>query len=156
MRYLGPAVLLVMISCGPGDVEGDQVQQAPEPDQERQQSAEGLWDRTFVSVTVTEGDEPRQLVPDTRIEVTFEERENQGVVRWAAGCNAFGGEVEITADRLLLGEVGGTEMGCRDQFQEQDEWLLGFFDSDPHWRLSDDRLTLTSGETVIELEANGD
>lgn len=133
--------LLTLIACGS---DGDEAEQAPAD----------LWGRTFISTVVTEDGEPRPLVPDTRIRVTFEEREERGVVRWEAGCNTFGGEVEIGAERLLVGEITGTEIGCPDELHEQDNWLGGFLGSDPRWRSSDDRLTLTSGDTVIELEVS--
>jgi heat shock protein HslJ len=138
---LASALSLLTIACGS---DGEEAEQAPAD----------LWGHTFISTTVTEDGEPRPLVPDTRIQVTFEEREEHGVARWEAGCNIFGTEVEITAESLLVGEIAGTEMGCRDDLHEQDEWLGGFFGSDPRWQLSDERVTLTSDETVIELEAS--
>jgi len=133
--------LVVLLACGSG---GDEAQQIPGE----------LWGRTFISTAATENGEPRPLAPDTRIEVTFNEREDQGVVGWQAGCNTFGADVEITADSLVVGVIAGTEIGCLDVLHAQDEWLAGFFGSDPRWRLNDDRLILTSGETVIELEAS--
>ncbi len=60
--------------------------------------------------------------------------------------------VEITRDDLRLGTIGGTEIGCSDEFQQQDEWLVEFFGSDPEWSLSGDRLRLSSDATVIELK----
>lgn len=111
-------------------------------------TANDLWDRTFISAAVTENGKPRPLVPDTHISVTFGGRD----VGWQAGCNSAGADVEITADRLRLGTIASTLIGCSDQLNEQDEWLLDFFRSDPKWRLSDDRLVLSSDETVIELE----
>ena len=56
-----------------------------------------LWGRTFISAAVTEDGEPRPLVPDTRIRVTFEQRDGQRVAGWHAGCNHFGADLEITA-----------------------------------------------------------
>jgi heat shock protein HslJ len=139
---LAPLMSLVVLgACGSGD---DEAQQTPGD----------LWGRTFVSTAVTEDGEPRPLVPDTRIEVTFEEREDQGVVGWQAGCNTFGSDVEITADSVVVGVIAGTEIGCADELHAQDEWLAGFFGPDPRWQLSDDRLMLRSGETTIELEAS--
>ena len=55
-------------------------------------------------------------------------------------------------DDLRLGTIGGTEIGCSDELQQQDEWLAEFFGSDPAWSLSDDRLRLSSDATVIELK----
>jgi heat shock protein HslJ len=88
--------------------------------------------------------------------VTFEQREPRGVVRWRASCNIVGARVDISTDRLLLKQIAGTEIGCRDEDHEQDEWLAAFFGSDPDWALNVDRLTLTSGDTVIQLEASRD
>jgi hypothetical protein len=113
-----------------------------------------LSGRTFISTAVTENRAPRPLVPGTRIEVRFTEHTPTGQpgVVWRAGCNTWGSDVEITPDRLILGQIGGTQGPCREDLQEQDERLATFFDSDPRWRLND-RLVLTSGGTVIELEA---
>ncbi len=116
------------------------------------QTLEDLWGRIFVSVSVTEGGEPRPLVADTRIEVTFEKREDEGVVRWKAGCNIQGATIVTAAGRLLVGEISGTQMACRDELREQDEWLAGFFSSGPRWELDGDRLTLRSGGSFMELE----
>jgi hypothetical protein len=46
----------------------------------------------------------------------------------------------------------------RDELHEQDDWLTEFMRSDPFWEferrvVTGDRLTLTSGDTVIELVA---
>jgi hypothetical protein len=112
----------------------------------------GLIGHTFVSTAVTENGERRPLVPGTRITVSFLERDGRTGVVWCAGCNTFGADVEITADRLLVGVIAGTAAGCRDDLHAQDDWLAGFFGSDPRWRLGD-RLVLTSGGTGIELEA---
>jgi heat shock protein HslJ len=131
---------LVLVACGSGN-------------DETEQTADDLWGHAFRSTAVTEDSEPRPLVPETQITVTFEERADEGVVGWQAGCNSFGADVEITADSLVVGQIAGTEIGCRDDLHEQDDWLVDFFGSDPEWQLSDDRLSLTSHGTVIELEA---
>lgn len=111
-----------------------------------------LWGRTFVSTRVIEEGEPRTLIEGTRIGLTFfVERERRGL-RWDAHCNIFGASVVITADRLILGEIGGTQKGGSPECQEQDEWLADFLDSEPTWELRGDMLTLSSGQTIIELE----
>jgi heat shock protein HslJ len=130
---------LVLAACGSGEPE-------------TQQAAEDLWGRTFVSAAVTEDGEPRPLVPDTRIRVTFEQGDGRRVAGWHAGCNHFGADVRIAADNLRLGTIGGTEIGCSDALQQQDVWLAEFFGSDPEWSLSGDRFTLSSDATVIELK----
>lgn len=127
-------------------------------DECRQQRRRDLLRHTFESVGVTEDGQPRSLVAGTRIVLGFEERRRTDVIRWVAGCNFHGAAVEITSDRLLLGEISGTAMGCRDERHEQDDWLRGFMSSDPFWNferrvVAGDRLTLTSEDTVIEFVA---
>jgi heat shock protein HslJ len=131
------ATLLLVGSCGGETVGG--------------QAAADLWGRKFVSVAVSEDGESRPLVADTRIESTFEKRDDGGVLRGEAGCNTMGSEVEIAADRLVTGEVAGTAVLCRGELHQQDDWLAEFFGSDPYWNLTDRRLVLASGETLIEL-----
>lgn len=114
-----------------------------------------LWGRRFLSVWVTEDGRSRELVPGTRIDVEFEDREPRGIVRWSGGCNTTGDAVDITFERLdvLTGGLrGSTAVGCDEEGHEQDAWLERFFDSDPYWHLEGDRLWLRSGGTVIELE----
>jgi heat shock protein HslJ len=106
-----------------------------------------------VSVSVTENGEPRPLVAGTRIELTFEARDEDGSLALRAGCNILGAGLRITPSRLVVDAVGGTEMGCADELHRQDRWVASFFGSDPAWRLDGDRLTLTSDATVIELDA---
>jgi heat shock protein HslJ len=118
------------------------------------QDPQDLWGREFLSVGVTESGQPRPLVPDTRIRVGFGDRD--GTMGWSAGCNSLGARVEITADRLLVkGDVWSTLIGCPEPLADQEEWLHRFFLDGPYWRLDASSLTLTSGETVIELEERG-
>lgn len=146
MKAIALAGMLVLTTCGGVDAAGERAHQRPDD----------LWDRTFVSVEVMEDGGPRPLVPDTRIEMTFEKREHQGILRWQAGCNIIGSKVEITTRRLLVSEeFEGTEVGCRGELHEQDEWVANFFVSDPQWELNEDRLTLRSDETIVEFEALG-
>lgn len=107
-----------------------------------------LTGRTFLSESVTEGGQDRGLVADTRISLNFT---TDGQVSANAGCNHLLGEVTITTERLEVGPMGGTEMGCDPQRHAQDEWLMDFLESSPTWLLDGDRLTLTAGNTEIVL-----
>jgi heat shock protein HslJ len=117
------------------------------------QQPDGLWGRKFRSTVVTEAGAPRPLVPGTRIGLAFEKSKGRRTIGWSAGCNQAGAKVRVTADELQIGQIASTLIGCPASLQEQDEWLGQFFDSNPRWRLSDSQLTLSSGETVIELKA---
>jgi heat shock protein HslJ len=71
---------------------------------------------------------------------------------WEAGCNGAGTKVRITDEELHPRLIASTLIGCAADLATQDAWLSQFFGSNPSWRLSDGRLTLTSGGTVIELQ----
>jgi hypothetical protein len=121
-----------------------------------------LWGRTFVVVAITEGGQPKLVVPDPHPWTTsfvyrsdLDPPQRQIGWRWG-GCNRMGADVEVKPDRLrLLAGIGGTAVGC--PHEESDEvWSREFFSSDPYWRLEGDRLWLWSGDTVVELEDRTD
>lgn len=107
-----------------------------------------LTGRTFLSESITEGGQDRELVEGTRISLDFTA---DGQVSANAGCNHLFGDVTVTSERLEVGLMGGTEMGCDPQRHAQDEWLMDFLESSPTWLLDADRLTLTAGDTEIVL-----
>lgn len=117
--------------------------------------ADELMGRTFTSTGATTGGEPRPLVDGEPIRLTFERSQRRDSVGWRATCNGAGSSVEITPDRLLLGPIASTAMGCPKPSAEQDEWLSEFFEADPEWVLDDGKLTLTAGDSVIELIESG-
>ena len=146
------ALAVAAASCGgDGAPTRDRTETAPGPAAE--QGPTELRDRTFVSTAVSEGGEPQALFVETPIEVSFEKRDDHDVIGWKARCNVAGGRVAISADRLVLGRAESTAIGCPGEREEQDAWLRRFFDSNPRWSMSDDRLALTSGAAAIELEA---
>jgi heat shock protein HslJ len=107
-----------------------------------------LTGRTFLSESITEGGQDRDLVEGTRISLDFT---TDGQVSANAGCNHLFGDVTITSERLEVGPMGGTEMGCDPQRHAQDEWLMDLLQSSPAWLLDGDRLTLTAADTEIVL-----
>jgi heat shock protein HslJ len=73
-------------------------------------------------------------------------------VSGSAGCNSIGSTATVTDGRLVVrGGVGGTEMGC-GKLQYHDAWISDLLTSRPQLELAGDRLTLTSGGTVVELQ----
>lgn len=111
--------------------------------------AADLAGRQFLSEAVEERGEPRPLVPSTRIFLTFDEAgRNVGA---SAGCNSFSGPYEVEGNRLVVDQMGGTEMGCDEARHAQDQWLVDLLMSDPNFELDGDRLILTSGATVVSL-----
>jgi heat shock protein HslJ len=134
-------------ASGPGDDKPSEHPRASAP-----QHADELWGLRFTSTAVTEDGEPRPLVRNTRISVGFERDVGRDRMGWQAGCNGAGAKVRVTADELHIRHITSTLIGCSAGLQQQDEWLSEFFRSNPSWRLSDGRLTLTSGGTLIELD----
>jgi heat shock protein HslJ len=104
-------------------------------------------DRTFVATSITDRGRSRALVDDTELRLTF--RDDQLGIE--AGCNHLSGSYELDGDRLVVGPIGGTEMGCPQPLMDQDAWLAGVLAGESRLRLVEDDLTLTSGEVVIEL-----
>jgi heat shock protein HslJ len=106
-----------------------------------------LQGRSFRSVSLVDGaDKPLQ--PGTRVILSFTEDSVSG----SAGCNSIGSSATVTDGRLVVrGGVGGTEMGC-GKLQYHDAWIGDLLTSRPRLELAGDRLTLTSGGTVVELQ----
>lgn len=107
-----------------------------------------LAGRTFLSTAVTEADVDRPLVDGTRIRLSFGE---DGTLGANAGCNHLGGDVRVEGDRLLVGSLATTEMGCPPELHVQDEWLANLLTEEPTFTLDGPELRLTHGATVIEL-----
>jgi heat shock protein HslJ len=102
----------------------------------------------WLSIAVTEDGEDRPLVDGTQIRLSFAD----GQLGASAGCNTMGGTYRIEDGRLLFVGGGMTEMGCDDERHAQDDWLLGFIGAQPSIAQEGDKLTLTSGATVIALQ----
>lgn len=100
---------------------------------------------SYVVTAVTEGGERRDLVPGSEIRLTF----TDGTLGLHAGCNHLSGEYTLDGDRLRVGGIGGTEMGCPKPLMEQDQWLAGLFEGTV--KVGHDPLTLTAGDVVLTL-----
>jgi heat shock protein HslJ len=109
--------------------------------------AGNLWERTFLSTTVTENGQERPLVPGTRLRLTF----HDGDVRAYAGCNHLTGRASVDGERLVVDRFATTRMACDAPLEEQDAWLAGFLSAGPTWRLDGDDLVLSTGDTEIRL-----
>ncbi|MCL4287916.1 MAG: META domain-containing protein [Thermoleophilia bacterium] len=138
MRPAAPA--LALIGCwAVAGCAGDGDARAP--------SGTDLSGRTFVSTEDWSGSGSSFSTPVT---VTFEAG---GGLTWKADCNTAGADVEVTADRLLVGQIAATEIGCPGRPAKQDRDLGAFFASDPTWGLDGDRLTLSGGGVEAVLQA---
>jgi heat shock protein HslJ len=108
------------------------------------------WGRTFLSTSVTENGQPKQLVAGTRITLNFfADGHRLGA---QAGCNHMGGPASFEGGRLVVNDMATTEMGCDPPRHAQDEWLARFLTSKPTWDRSGSTLTLDNGTVRIVLE----
>jgi heat shock protein HslJ len=110
-------------------------------------SAPLLASRTFLSVAVTDGGVARPLVAGTRIRLDFRATD----IGASAGCNSIGGTYRIEDGRLIFEGGSMTEMGCDQDRDAQDQWLVQLLGSRPAVRLVGDELTLESGSIVVRL-----
>jgi heat shock protein HslJ len=111
-------------------------------------AAAALRGHTFLSDSVTVGGNPRPLVTGTQIRLTFW---TDGRITASAGCNILNGTVRIETDRLVVNDLGSTEMGCDAARHSQDEWLASVLTANPAYVLDDTRLQLHSNDAVIAL-----
>ena len=108
------------------------------------------WGRTFLSTSVTENGQPKELVAGTRITLNFfADGHRLGA---QAGCNQMGGPASFDAGRLVVNDMATTEMGCDPPRHAQDEWLARFLTSKPTWAREGATLTLEDTTTRIVLE----
>ena len=103
--------------------------------------------RAFLSVAVSDGGQPRPLVSGTRIRIAF----SSGRISASAGCNALGSSYRLDGGRLIVDQLGQTDMGCDPPRLEQDAWLAAFLADHPAVRLAGDDLALQRDSTIIEL-----
>lgn len=134
------ALLAVTLTACGGD---DDASITARDDRAAALSSDDLDGRTFASVRV----DGHRLVDETRILLGFAGED----ISARAGCNHLFGTVALDGDRLDVGTMGGTEMGCPDGLNDQDAWLSEFLTAGPDITLDGDTLTLTGGDVVIEL-----
>ncbi len=103
--------------------------------------------RTFVSTQVTQGGKPYRFASNAPIQLGFD----RSTLSANAGCNSLYGEGRLDGDLLVIGGMGGTDMGCKPALMKQDEWLAKFLTAQPTVELDGDELTVSSGATTIEL-----
>lgn len=140
---------------------GEEPGPVPGPAEPRDEPASAGWEehwarlaeRSFHTRAYHRDGQRFALVDDTELEVLFTDDPDLGPgMVFHAGCNTHGASLAgITADRLRFGEFSGTAMACANGRTEQEAWLREFFKAEPRWQLDGDRLTLTSGNTRIEL-----
>jgi heat shock protein HslJ len=107
-----------------------------------------LANQAYLSTQVTQDGQDRPLVDGTAISLRFWDSRLSA----QAGCNTLGGDATLRDNVIdIAGGLSMTEMGCAGPLMRQDGWLADMLGSRPVATLDGDRLTLTSGDTVVEF-----
>lgn len=116
-------------------------------------NADQLFGRAYVSTSITKGGEPHPVFEGAQITVEFARGDEHDSIVWRAGCNDYGGPVEITGGRLVTGQIFGTAVGCIPSAHGEEKWASHFFASDPKWhtRHGGRDLRLKVGWRVVKL-----
>lgn len=146
------ATTLVVVACAYGPVGASPTPVAPSSSPAASPSPTpsapvGLIGRQFLSTAVTKDGASFPLAAGTRIQLSFAD----GQLSANAGCNGISGNLAIDGDKLILGDVAMTEMGCDQARMSQDNWLVTLLSSSPTFALDGNNLTITSGTTVVTL-----
>uniref|UniRef100_A0A7S2MEG6 DUF306 domain-containing protein n=1 Tax=Helicotheca tamesis TaxID=374047 RepID=A0A7S2MEG6_9STRA len=108
-----------------------------------------LEGRCFSSIRVMEGDDERELIPDTHIDLCFEE---EGNIRAYTGCNNMGSTCTLDDDdHLDCDFIFTSMMYCGEDFEDQDSFVSSFLESKPLIVLDGNNLGMSSGDTVISF-----
>jgi heat shock protein HslJ len=125
-----------LAACGQGSGAHDSV------------TAPDLDGRTFVSTAATTNGQPHELVPGTKVRLTFED----GKLGANAGCNQMSGAYSLDGATLVVGNLASTMMACDSARQAQDEWLTALLTGRPTVTLAGDDLTLATAKDELRLQ----
>lgn len=136
------STLLLGACTGSGGAASPTPSDSPPGSPENTPGRHGLEGRTFLA-TASDG---RALVAGSRVRVSFQ----GGQIGASGGCNAMSGPYAIDGDRLVVRQLGGTEMACERALMDQDDWLAGFLDG-ATLALAGDTLTLARDGVRLTL-----
>ena len=106
-----------------------------------------LEGRTFLSTRAVRDGAELRLAGRTRISLAFA----GGRVSASAGCNRINGAATAWDGELVVEQLISTMMACLPEVDAQERWLVELLQSQPFLDLDNNRLVLTSGESVLEL-----
>ncbi|MFH1475639.1 MAG: META domain-containing protein [Chloroflexota bacterium] len=136
------SALLLGACAGAGGTVSPAPSTSPPGSPDETPGRQGLEGRTFLS-TASDG---RALVAGTRVRLWFQ----GGQIGANGGCNSMSGPYAIDGDRLVVRQLGSTEMGCEQPRMDQDQWLADLLDG-AAIALVGDTLTLTKDGVRLTL-----
>jgi heat shock protein HslJ len=137
---------LALAACGASDDDAAPVTDPSPPTQAppTTQPPVDLDGREMLSTSV----EGYPLVEGTVIRLSFAD----GALSANAGCNTIFGGYQVDEDRLVLSELGTTEMACEPELMAQDRWLTDILNLEPRIALDNDTLTMRgAGGATLEF-----
>lgn len=105
-----------------------------------------LTGKTYLSTAVVENGEPKQLAGKIRLQFT-----EDGRLIADAGCNQLQAPVETGAGKIAVKDLSMTNMGCDQARHATDEWLAKLLQAGPTWKLTADKLAVSTDTTTIDL-----
>jgi heat shock protein HslJ len=132
-RWLGPAAVVALLAAGCGSHAGRSSRGAAEVRQDR-----SLTRTEWQLTSVVEPSRAWSPPPEVDAVLRFD---GQGQFT-ATACNQYGGPVRIDADRLRLGQVLGTDMGCSGPGGKVEAAFIAVMDGEVRWAISGEELRL--------------
>jgi heat shock protein HslJ len=138
------AVLLALTVAGtvascakPGDLTGSDGDRLPAG-------------RTFVSTSIKANGQAVPWAAGTGVTLSFTDTEVGGT----GGCNHLGGRARLSAGRLIVADLGSTEMACPEPRMSQDQWVVDLLTGSPTFTIDGDTLTLkgADGKELVMLD----
>lgn len=108
-------------------------------------SAPQLAGKEYVAAKVTDGGQDRPLVPGSKLRLSFSASD----IGASAGCNHMGGTYRIDGGRLIVDDLGTTDMGCDPDLMAQDQWLSELLGTGPAISIVVNDLVLQAGSVSI-------
>lgn len=96
-------------------------------------------------VTIADGRPGLSQGPDAQL------RFADGILSYQGGCNVLEGALRWDGHRMILDDLGGTELACSTGLSARDEWYRTFLGSAPLVKVDGAEAELTSGEHYLQL-----
>jgi heat shock protein HslJ len=108
-------------------------------------SAPQLAGKDYVAAKVTDGGRDRPLVAGTKLRLSFTATD----LGASAGCNHMSAPYRVDNNRLIVGSLATTDMGCEPDLMAQDQWYGELLGATPAISLAGSELILEVGSVRI-------
>ena len=134
------AAVLLLAACGSAGGSGGGSSADPET----------LIGSSYAVTSITVDGSQREVLGPVAISFTADS------ISVATPCNGMSGPVTFSATNITVGDLAQTMMACEPALMDQDQLLAEVLATGPAWTVSDGKLTLTSGSTVVIADSAAD